>query len=208
MSCSSFSTTSPSCRTITTIEPDDTLLSATSSGSTDQSLDESGSTAIPLNTPILRVNFVTPKASADYRFEFLYVDLLNQNSAGTVLPIVIEQTLSSFTVDLAGIPMVTGYILRWRVVVNSLLDFSQVDSPENIRVQIPQSVRELTITFVNPRSDTAYGFSELRVENLVDTIASQRYVVLQVGGKTQTDFTVGLSAPVISDNYFLVCRTP
>jgi hypothetical protein len=216
MSCSSFSTTSPSCRTITTIEPDDTLLSATSTGSTDQSLDESGSIVIPFTegedsgeTARLTVVFETPKASADYRFEYLYVDVLGQKNVGSVVPIVILQTLTSFTVDLAGIPLLDGYILRWRVVVRDLnLDLTQVDSPENLRVQIVAGEREQVITFVHPRSDTNYGFTELRIENLIDNLIIQRYIGVQVGVKTQLDFTVGFSAPAPNSNYFLVARTP
>lgn len=208
MSCSTFSTTSPACRTVTFIEPDDTVLTATSSGGADQSLDESGSTIIPLNTPEMRVYFVTPKAGTDYRFEYLYIDTLGQTTPGAIIPVVSEQLASSFVVELAGIPLLEGYILRWRVIVVSLTIGSLVDEPESLRVQILKNTREQTFSFVNPRSSTNYGFTELRVENLLDPISTQRVVYPQIGAKTLLDFTVGFSTIVTTDNYFLVARTP
>lgn len=209
MSCQQFSQISPACRTITTIEPDDTLLSVTSSGSTDRSLDESGDFAIPPNTPEIGIPFTVPKASSDYRFEYLYVDDLGIHNPGTMIPMVIQQTRSSFTVDLAGMPIIDGSILRWRVVVHDLnFDISLVDLPENLRVQIIPGERKQTLTFVHPRSDTNYGFTELRVENLDDPPETQRFIVPQVVFKSLTDFTVGFSTPANNANYYLTVRTP
>src|SRR5215831_13716883 len=68
-------------RVITVIEPDDLVLTATSSGSSDQSLDERGEVllsenVLTTNQGVIKVTFLTPKAGT-YRFEYLYVDALS-----------------------------------------------------------------------------------------------------------------------------------
>src|SRR2546423_8071833 len=108
MSCKDFTTTNPACRTVTLIEPDGTLLSSTSSGSTDQSLDESGSTIIPVGQARLPVAFNTPKASTAYQFEYLYIDALELPNPGDVEPVVVSKSAFGFVVDLAGLPLSTG----------------------------------------------------------------------------------------------------
>ncbi len=209
MSCQKFESTFPACKTYTIIEPDSTLLTSTGSGSVDKSLDESGSTVIPTDTGELQVPFTVPKASVNYRFEYLYVDALGITNPGDVEPVVSAQSLYGFTVDLAGIPLATGYILRWRVVVVEIdLVPSVVDSPESLRLPLVPSVRSFIATFVNPRSNTNYGFIELRVENLIDDPATQRLILPQVVAKSNTNFRVELSASPDSENYFLVARTP
>jgi hypothetical protein len=84
---------------------------------------------------------------------------------------------------------------------------SLIDSPENIRIQLTLT-NTFTATFANPRSNTQYGFTELRVENLIDNPAVQHPTIVQVVAKTLTNFTVGLSPTPNSNNYFLVARTP
>ncbi len=208
MSCSDFTSQNPTCRTFTFIEPDNTLATVTSSGAHDQSLDEWGSTIIPLGVPgSIHVDFVTPKASIGYRFEYLYVDALGLPNPGDVEPVVVDQTQFGFTVDLAGVPLAEGYILRWRVIVFEITGGVVFDAPESLRVQLPQA-DIATVTFVSPRSTTTYGFTELRVENLIDPAATQRVILAQVVIKTQPTFTVGLNPTPDSDNYFLVVRTP
>lgn len=206
--CQDFTSTNPSCRTFTIIEPDSTLTNAISTGSHDQSLDEWGSEPITLgNVARLHVDFLTPKASINYRFEYLYIDSLGLPNPGDVHPVVVDQTEFGFTVDFAGVPLDEGYILRWRVVVIDITGINIFDVPESLRLQLPQA-RSFTATFANPRSTTGYGFSELRVENLVDPADDQRVILAQVVIKTQPTFTVGLNPPPDTDNYFLVARTP
>src|SRR5215510_14428202 len=118
MSCQNFTSTNPNCRSVQLIEPDSTLLSAISFGGADQSLDETGSTPIPFTlTARLFATFSTPKASSNYRFEYLYIDALGIALPGAVQPVVVSTTVTGFLVDFAGIPLSEGYILRWRVVV-------------------------------------------------------------------------------------------
>ena len=207
MSCNQFQSQTPACKTFTFIEPDDTLLSVTSSGVKDQSLDEAGDTVIPSGVPRMRIDFVTPKASFNYKFEYLYIDALGISNPGDVRIVVVDQNQFGFTVDFAGTTLSDGYILRWRVVVLNLQGGLAIDAPENLRLQLPQA-RVYTATFVNPRSNTTYGFSELRVENLVDEISSQRVVSIQVAAKTQANFVIGINPPPDTGNYFLVARTP
>lgn len=207
--CRDFNSGGANCSTIQIIEPEDTLLtSITSSGGRDQSLDESGSMTLPVS-PVARVfvEFETPKVSVNYRFEYLYIDALGIPNPGNVLPVVVDQNINGFLVDLAGVPIEEGYILRWRVVVQDITISLVVDAPESQRVQL-NPARSFTVTFVNPRSTTNYGFTELRIENLLDPVDSQRVVNCQVSEKTTVGFTVGLNPPPENTNYYLVVRTP
>jgi hypothetical protein len=91
-----------------------------------------------------------------------------------------------------------------------------LDQPENLYVQMPQQIPTppitppylMDVTFVNPRSTTSYGFSELRVENLIDPPSSLVPVVILVVAKTTTNFTIWANPPPNSPNYFLKVRTP
>ena len=207
MSCTSDR--NQACRTIQLIEPEDTLLtSIITSGGRDQSLDESGSMTIPVSEVArVFVEFTVPKVSANYRFEYLYVDALGIPNPGNVEPVVVSQNINGFLVDLAGIPVEEGYILRWRVVVQDITINLVVDAPESLRLQL-NPARSFTATFVNPRSTTNYGFTELRIENLDDPVDSQRVINAQVVAKTTVGFTVGLNPPPDTSNYYLVVRTP
>ena len=209
MSCSSFTQTNPACKTVQLIEPDNTLItSVTSSGGTDQSLDESGSNTLdPLGLARLFVPFNTQKVSANYAFEYLYIDALGIANPGNVEPVVVNQNINGFLVDFAGIPIEEGYILRWRVVVKDVTINLVVGAPESLRLQLSPT-RTFTATFINPRNSATYGFSELRVENIIDPVSVQRIVNIQVTAKTTLDFTVGLNPPPDTTNYYLVARTP
>lgn len=209
MSCDNFTRTNPSCRSIQIIEPDNTLSTSVSFGGVDQSLDESGSTPI-LVQPIARmfVTFATVKASSNYRFEYLYIDTLGINNPGAVVPVVVDTNVNGFLVDFAGIPLGEGYTLEWRVVVIGQVPIGEgATTPEHLRLRLPQA-RIFTASFVIPRLDVSYSFSELRVENLITLPDSQRLISLQVVGKTTLDFTVGLNPPPNNDDYFLVARVP
>ena len=194
-------------RTITLIEPDNLVLTATSSGSSDQSLDEHGEKPLFSGQTSVTVAFLTPKAG-DYRFEYLYVDDMGEYNPGVVSIVPITQTPYGFSVELAGVPIATGYVLRWRVVVIAIAGIPvQIDAPENLYVRLPLANTAL-ISFVNPRSTTAYGFSELRVENLTDSYLVQVPILAQVAQKTVSNFRVALSPRPPTANYFLVARTP
>ena len=209
--CQSFRQGSSNCSTIQLIEPEDTLLtSITSSGGRDQSLDESGSMTIPFPNTSNRlfVPFETPKVSRNYRFEYLYIDALGISNPGNVEPVVVDININGFVVDFAGIPLNDGYILRWRVVVQDITISLVVDAPESLRLQLNQDTATFTGTFINPRSTALYGFTELRVENLIDPVETQRLVGVQVVAKTTSNFTVGLNPPPDTTNYYLIARTP
>lgn len=195
-----------SCRTIQILEPDPNL--DVLSFRADPAVDEHGEMPLLQGMGTITVSFHTPKASATYRFEYLYVDCLGLVQPGAVEPVVTSQTQFGFTVDFAGAPLATGYILRWRVVVVDLVSPVAVDAPESIYQQIPADALTVLVTFSQPRSSLAYGFSELRIENLVDPAAQQTPVLAQVVAKTLLNFTVALNPSPPTDNYYLVVRTP
>ena len=152
--------------------------------------------------------FEVTKASENYRFEYLYVDALGLANPADVTAILVSKNAFGFLVDLVGSPSTVGYVLRWRAVVIDLTTLSDVDTPESLRVPIPAGVRTLTVTWTTPRSGSTYGFTELRVENLVDVLADQRIISVQVGVKTNGSFTIGLNPPAIGVNYYLIARSP
>lgn len=186
----------------------------------DATLTEEGFVELTQGQATVEVVFNTVKASDQYRFEYLYVDVLGKTNPGTIYPVPITQTIYGFFIALGGAPIEGGYVLRWRVVVVSLLSTGVVDEPESFRVQlphmipgtrpppIPETLTTITVPFVNPRSTTGYGFTEFRVENLVDAPTTQSPIVIQVCQKTLTSFKAVFSPTPPTANYYLVARTP
>jgi hypothetical protein len=206
MSCDQF--TIPECRTVQVLEPDDTLLVGTSSGSVDQSLDERGDYAIPLNTLDFQILFTTLKASAVYKFEYLYIDYIGDilNQANTIVPTVVIQNQIGFAIKLSAVVPDVNYVLRWRVVVQEIDVSTHIDEPETIYFQLPRA-NTATVLLVNPRSSADWGFNEFRVENLTDPVASQTPILAQVVARTQFAFQIGLSPTPNTNNYYLAART-
>lgn len=200
--------TIPECRTVQVLEPDDTLLVGTSSGSVDQSLDERGDYAIPLNTLDFQIIFTTLKASAVYKFEYLYIDYIGDilNQANTIVPTVVIQNQIGFAIKLSAVVPDANYVLRWRVVVQEIDVPTHIDEPETIYYQLPRA-NQATILLVNPRSSADWGFNEFRVENLTDPVNLQHPVLAQVVARTQYAFQVGLSPTPRTNNYYLAART-
>ena len=199
------STISPNnCSTIQLLEPDGTVIGQ----AVDPALNEHGAVVLSAGQTIVNVQFTTPKANAGYSFEYLYVDAFGEINPGVINPVVITQTLVAFTVDLAGAPDVDGYILRWHVVVYDLTSIgTEIDAPELLYLQLPQA-NLFNVFFHNPRSGTTYGFTELRIENLVDDPSTQTPVLVQVVAKFTDHFTIALSPTPPDTNYFLAVRTP
>lgn len=195
------------CKNIQLIEPDSDVLTEQESGSVDPTLSERGELILTAGQTSAKIRFTTQKLSANYRFEYLYVDALGIASPGSISCVPVNQTIFDFTVEFAGEPITDGYILRWRVVVISVVQVPQIDQPESIYVQLPMS-SVFTYTLTNPRSTQDYGFSELRVENLIDLPGAQTPILAQVVHKEQTQFAVALSPSPNNNNYFLVARIP
>jgi hypothetical protein len=195
------------CRIVQVIEPDSTLLVNTSQGSTDTSIDESGSVILSAGQTQVDVQFLTKKAGDDYRFEYLYIDAFGVVNPGNVAPVPVLQTIYGFSVKLAGAAILAGYILRWRVVVVTFGGGGVLDAPETIYIQLPRA-NTFVVHLVNARTTTDYAFGELRVENLIDPVSSQTPIWVQVVQKTKTSFTIGLSPTPPTDNYFLSVSLP
>jgi hypothetical protein len=203
-------TTLQDCQNIQLIEPGTDELVANFPGSQDPSLSERGEVILNVGQSEVTVNFVIPKASAIYRFEYLYVDALGIILPGIISVVPTLMTAFGFTVELAGAPIGNGYILRWRVVVTALtgpITPPTVDQPESIYVPLPMA-NVFTYMFLNPRSTQTYGFSELRVENLIDLPGVQTPILAQVVVKLLQQFSVALSPTPNNNNYYLVARTP
>lgn len=196
------------CSTIQLLEPNSDVPVGIA-GETDPALDERGEEVLTTGQSEAVITFTKPKISAMYRFEYLYVDAIDIVQPGVISVVPVQQTAYGFTVELAGQPVAEGYILRWRVVVISteVMPTPTPDIPESIYVQLPQSSVH-SVMFNNPRSTQDYGFSELRIENLIDLPGLQVVIVPQVIVKLQEAFTVKLSQVPNNNNYYLVARTP
>lgn len=195
------------CKNIQLIEPDSDVLSETESGSVDPTLSERGELVLTIGQTGAQIEFVQKKLSSAYRFEYLYVDALGISTPGSITCVPSSQTIFGFKVEFAGSPIQDGYILRWRVVVVNVTALPVLDLPESIYAQLPLS-SVFTYMLVNPRSSQDYGFSELRVENLIDLPGAQTPILAQVVAKSQYSFSVSLSPTPNSGNYYLVARIP
>lgn len=173
----------------------------------DPSMSEQGELVLTNGQLSATIQFVNLKSSDHYRFEYLYVDALGLVTPGVISCVPTYQSVSSFTVQFAGAPIATGYVLRWRVVVAASEAVTQLDAPESVYVRLPRS-HLFTYLLVNPRSVNTYGFSELRVENLTDPDGNQTPILPQVVSKQTDRFSVALSTTPNTDNYFLVARIP
>ena len=196
------------CTTQQLLEPDGTIITVIE---TDPAISESGSVPLTNGQTEAHVDFVVPKASLNYRFEYLYVDSLGLPDIVIpvdVDPVPILQTIFGFTVRFVSAPA-DGYILRWRVVVLDLepTTIGNLDQPQTLYLQMPQAAT-FVVSLINPRSTTDYGFSELRVENLIDAPGGQAPIWVQVTQKTQVNFSLAVSPTPPSNNYFLAARIP
>jgi len=194
------------CDTVQIIEPKHDLIVGV--GSANNDVDEQGEIALVQGQRNVIVVFQVPKINAGYNFEYLYVDCEGIVHPGTVHPIPTVRAAEGFACVLAGSPLTSGYVLHWRVVVKDAPIIVQIDAPEDLYIQLPQGQNNLTITFVNPRSDTNYGFSELRVENLHDLHQNQAVIRVQVYQKTLSGFSIAINPRPPSIFYFLRVRTP
>jgi hypothetical protein len=160
------------------------------------------------------VNFVTQKWSNDYEFSVLYIENDVDPNPMDIEAVPVKRAVSGFTLELTGAPDTANYTLYWRVKVRSGGSAS-IPSPtpgvgdprESIYTPLNQGASTQTIPFTVARSVTNYGFSELRVENLIDG-SSQTTIWVQVITKTKNDFTISINPPADSGNFFLVARTP
>lgn len=196
------------CNTIQLLEPDGDVPVAVQGG-VDSALDERGQVVLTDGQSEVSVEFTKPKLNANYRFEYLYVDTLGLVQPGVISAVPVTQTTMGFVVELAGAAIGTGYILRWRVVIvdAEVVSSPTPDVPESIYVNLPQN-NVFSYNFQNPRSTQDYGFSELRVENLIDLPGAQIPIFPQVIVKQEQAFTVLLSQTPNNGNYYLVARTP
>ena len=205
------------CDTIQIIEPDNDLPVDQTGASNDPTLTERGEEVLVVGQTQVTVGFKTQKLTAGYRFEYLYVDFIgsaqDNPNPGTIMAVPVQQSLNAFIVELAGAPPTTGYVLRWRVVVTEVSAIAVIDAPESFRIQLPGGITTSIITkmdvpFVNNRSNKNYGFSEFRIENLIDDPDDQSPISIQVYDKELSKFSVTWNPYAPTSNYYLVARTP
>lgn len=203
------------CRVISQVlEPDSDVLVG-DEGSLDAALQENGFVNLAIGQQEVVVNFATQKWAADYEFSALYVENVVDPNPMDIEPVPVKRTVSVFILELTGAPDTLNYTLYWRVKVRSAGTAGSPspspspsgDPPETIYTPLTQGASTQTIPFTVARSGTNYGFSELRVENLVDG-PGQTTLWIQVTGKTKNDFTISINPPPDTNNFFLSARTP
>lgn len=202
-------TTGLECNIIQVLEPDGDV-PVVNQGGIDPALDERGEVVLSDNQSEVSVTFAKPKMSADYRFEYLYVDNLGVAQPGVISAVPVTQTTAGFVVELAGAAIGVGYILRWRVVVVAVSLITSEDVPESFYVNLPQA-RTYLYYFQSPRSTTDYRFSELRVEykgNPNDDPLAVIPIFPIVFYKATTYFVVLLNNTPNNGLYYLVGKTP
>jgi hypothetical protein len=194
------------CDTVQIIEPNTDLLVDTAGANSD--IDEHGEVLLNQGQTGVIVYFVVPKLNANYSFEYLYVEAANppQSHPGTVIPIPTIKLNIGFGIRLAGSPIAPGYVLKWRVTIKRTSSLVQIDAPENLYLQMPRTTT-MQVVFANPRGGVDYGFSELRVENLIDT-TRRALIHVQVYQKGLNGFFLDVNPRPPTDHYFLKVRTP
>lgn len=203
MSCQSPGTVE--CDTVQIIEPKDDLLVDTANTRSD--MDERGEVELVNGQTSAVIIFAVPKLNAFYHFEYLYIDAMGNTNPGGIQIVPTVRAIEGFAVLFAGLPIGAGYVLHWRVVVTQTSSLVQIDAPEDLYLQMPHA-NLMAVTFVNPRSNTNYGFTELRVENLTDPPAGQALIGVQVVTKTTGGFVVAVNPMPPTNFYFLRVRTP
>jgi hypothetical protein len=193
------------CDTVQLIEPRTDLLVDTAGSTSD--VDERGAVELSDGQESADVTFQIPKLNVNYRFEYLYVDALDLDDPGAVQVIPNGQSTHGFSVLFAGSPIGAGYVLRWRVVIAISSTLLQIDAPEDLYLQMPRA-STMQVAFMNQRSNTNYGFSELRVENLDDPPGGQALIHVQVYAKTLNGCSLAVNPRPPNDHYFLRLRTP
>jgi hypothetical protein len=201
------------CRVVSVLEPDEDVLVG-NEGSLDAALQENGFVNLSIGQQEVVVNFATQKWSNDYEFSALYVENDVDPNPMDIEPVPVARTVSGFTLELTGFPDTVNYALYWRVKVRAAGTASMPsptpavgDPPQSLYTPLTQGASTQTIPFSIARSVTTYGFSELRVENLIDG-PGQTIIWVQVTGKTKNDFTIAINPPPPTANYFLVIRSP
>jgi hypothetical protein len=194
------------CDTVQIIEPKGDFLVDTAGSQND--MDERGDLVLAVGQTHAEVAFAVRKLNTEYHFEYLYVDALGNQHPGSVQVIPTIRSIDGFGVVFAGAPIAVGYVLHWRVTIVRTSALIEIDSPEDLYLPIPNNSNVLGVTFVNPRSNISYGFSELRVENLVDPVGTAALIHVQVGFKNTLGFFVGVNPRPRGDNYYLKVRTP
>jgi hypothetical protein len=193
------------CDTVQIIEPKDDLLVDTASNTND--IDERGSLELNSGQQNAIVYFEVNKLSADYSFEYLYVDAMGDPQPGAVEIVPTIRAVEGFAVVFAGVPIGAGYVLHWRVVIHKLRSQILIDAPEDLYLQMPRA-NTMAVTFHQQRSNTVYGFSELRVENVTELPQNQQPIAIQVYRKTISGFFLAVNPTPRTDFYFLKVRTP
>lgn len=199
------------CDTIQLIEPDSSLPVGVAGGTADPSLTERGEYALAEGEVDVQILFETQKMTANFRYEYLYVDTIAAGivlNPGVISCVPIVQTVEGFALRLAGAPIHEGYTIRWRVVVVDLQNVPTIDVPEQFNVDIPINADVQTVFFSSPRSHAGFGFSELRVENLDDPAAEQTPILACCVSKNITFFSVAYSPRPPTANYKLIARVP
>jgi hypothetical protein len=170
-------------------------------------MDERGELVLTEGQIHALVYFQVTKLNATYNFEYLYVDSLQDPHPGAIQVVPTLKSRDGFFVTFAGAPLNELSVLHWRVTIVRTSALVQIDAPEDLYLRMPQDII-MGVTFVNPRSTTTYGFSELRVENLIDPVNTQPVIHIQVGFKNTLGFYVAVNPRPRNDNFFLKVRTP
>lgn len=195
------------CRTVVLIEPESDSLVATSTSAIDQSIDESGTVELTIGQTQVNVTFETFKISADYQFDSLYIENLVDEPAGAIEIVPTVRTQAGFTVELSGAPPTANYTLYWKVQARSgqasTSTSGSSQDPESNSTSLDLGATSQVITFTTARTGITYGFSEFRVENIVDAAATQQVEWVQVTGKTTSNFTIAINPPPDTANYKL-----
>lgn len=141
----------------------------------DVSYDEYGSVALTAGQTEVEVAFLYTKETADYRFEYLYVEDANAVPED-IRAVVNLKTTYGFTVQLSGAPDTNLSILRWHVMSPDPLHVTQppTSQPRYVLIDEPDTVtRDITarnITFSGLLAGTGAALTDLAASQVTSGI--------------------------------------
>lgn len=161
------------------------------------------------------VAFDYEKESADYVFEYLYVESTDTTPVD-IRAVVQAKSTTGFTVELSGEPVTVNCILKWHVITPDPLHIScpATGAPHYAIVRPAQQGLTnmvngqdyVAVTFPAPQPDNDWVFLACEVEHITDPVVPFMIFTWTVSVHLTTGFRIELSGAPDDGNYKLRWR--
>ena len=179
----------------------------------DVNFDEYGALNLNIGQTSAQVFFDYEKESADYRFEYLYIEN-DDDPTAEARAVCKARDTKSFTVDFTGAPITANSVLKWRVTVPDPLHtcagvagapkYVVYDKREGV-TPFPKDADSVTINFSEEHSTDDWKLEALSIEYtglLTPLIFSLPLII----NRTTAGFTMIFQGHPDDDGYFIHWR--